>query len=102
MYGINVFKVQEVIQCPELIHLPKSHHVITGVAHLRGKTIAIMDLGQAINNQGVQSIEESYVVISEYNRATQGFLVGSVERIVNLNWDDVSGLRLKVRERTII
>ena len=89
LYGINVFKVQEVIRCPKLNSLPKANSVITGVAHLRGKTISVIDLGSAINKRPIKNIEESFVIITEYNRATQGFLVESVDRIVNTNWSDI-------------
>ena len=29
-FGINVFKVKEVIQCPPLTQIPKSHSVVCG------------------------------------------------------------------------
>jgi len=89
LYGINVFKVQEVIRCPELNSLPQSHPVIKGVAHLRGKTISIIDLRMAINHRALPDSDESFVIITEYNRATQGFLVNSVDRIININWSDI-------------
>ncbi|MEE9343546.1 MAG: chemotaxis protein CheW, partial [Gammaproteobacteria bacterium] len=42
-YGINVFKVQEVIQCPEITTIPNSHPVVKGIANLRGNSVTIMD-----------------------------------------------------------
>lgn len=30
-----------------------------------------------------------FVIITEYNTKTQGFLVGAVERIVNMNWEEI-------------
>ncbi len=89
LYGINVFKVQEVIRCPPLTHMPKADRKVVGVAHLRSKTIPVMDLGLAISNQPCQNIEESFVIVTEYNRFTQGFLVHSVDRITNMNWKDI-------------
>lgn len=89
LYGINVFKVQEVIRCPELNNLPQAHPVIKGVAHLRGKTISIIDLRMAINHRALPDSEESFVIITEYNRNTQGFLVNAVDRIININWSDI-------------
>ncbi len=89
LYGINVFKVQEVIRCPPLTHMPKADPKVVGVAHLRSKTIPVMDLGLAISNQPCQNIEESFVIVTEYNRFTQGFLVHSVDRITNMNWKDI-------------
>lgn len=88
-FGINVFKVQEVIQCPALTQLPGSHPVVRGIANMRGKTITVMDLSQSIGGPPLESIDGRFVIITEYNRRTQGFLVGSVDRIVNMNWGDI-------------
>jgi two-component system chemotaxis response regulator CheV len=88
-FGINVFKVQEVIQCPPLTQLPKAHPVICGVAHLRGKTIPVIDLSMAIGAQPVSHDGNGYVIITEYNRSTQGFLVSAVDRIINMGWEQI-------------
>jgi two-component system, chemotaxis family, chemotaxis protein CheV len=88
-YGINVFKVQEVIQCPPLTHVPHSHPVIRGIAKLRGKTIPVMDLAMAIGKRPVDDVQDKFVIITEYNRSVQGFLVSKVQRIVNMNWGDI-------------
>lgn len=88
-FGINVFKVQEVIQCPPLTQLPGSNPVVRGIANMRGKTITVMDLSQAIGGPPLDNVEGRFVVITEYNRRTQGFLVGSVDRIVNMNWEEI-------------
>lgn len=85
-FGINVFKVQEVIQCPALTQIPKSHSVICGVAHLRGKTIPVLDLSMAIGLRPLVREGANYVIVTEYNRTVQGFLVGSVDRIINIGW----------------
>ena len=88
-FGINVFKVQEVIQCPDLTQIPKSHTVICGIAHLRGKTIPVLDLSMSIGMPPLVRDSGSYVIVTEYNRAIQGFLVGSVDRIINIGWEQV-------------
>jgi len=89
LYGINVFKVKEVLQCPELTEIPKRHPVIRGVAPIRGGTIPIMDLKQATGSMPLPNPENCFVIITEYNRSTQGFLVKGVERIVNMNWSAI-------------
>ena len=88
-FGINVFKVQEVIQCPALTQIPKAHSVICGVAHLRGKTIPVLDLSMAIGLRPLARNDKCYVIVTEYNRTIQGFLVGSVDRIINIGWSSV-------------
>ncbi len=89
MYGINVFKVKEVLQCPSLNAIPGRNRVVRGVAHIRGGTIPIMDMNLAIGRKELPDIESCFVIITEYNRTAQGFLVRSVERIVNMNWGDI-------------
>ena len=89
LFGINVFKVQEVIQCPPLTQIPDSHHVVRGVANMRGRTVTVMDLGKAIGVRGVDNPQENFVIVTEYNQFVQGFLVGGVDRIVNMNWEEI-------------
>lgn len=89
LFGINVFKVQEVIQCPSLTQIPDSHPVVRGVANMRGRTVTVMDLGKAIGGRGVDNPRENFVVVTEYNQFVQGFLVGGVDRIVNMNWEEI-------------
>ncbi len=88
-YGINVFKVQEVIPCPPLTQIPRAQATIRGVANLRGKTVSIIDLRKALGGLPLADLENAYVVVTEYNRSTQGFLVMGVDRIVNLKWDEI-------------
>ena len=89
LYGINVFKVKEVLQCPRLTVMPKSSPVVRGVANIRGGTIPILDLALATGRRGLQDLTNSFAIITEYNTKVQGFLVHSVERIVNMNWESI-------------
>lgn len=89
LYGINVFKVKEVLQCPRLTLLPKSSPVVRGVANIRGTTLSILDLSLATGKPSLEDISNSFVIIAEYNTQVLGFLVRSVERIVNMNWADI-------------
>jgi len=88
-YGINVFKVHEVIPAPALTRMPNAHPIICGVATLRGKTIPIFDLAKAIGQASLADGEGGIVIVTEYNRSVQGFLVRGVDRIVNINWEKV-------------
>ncbi len=89
MFGINVFKVKEVVQCPPLTRTPGSHPVIRGIASLRGNNIPVMDLCHAIGGTKMGNPTDYFIIITEYNRRMLGFLVGKVERIVNTHWEDI-------------
>ena len=85
-FGINVFKVREVLQCPPLTAMPKLNPLVRGVAHIRGQTISVIDLSMATRGRKIEDLSNAFIVIAEYNRSVQGFLVGAVERIINTNW----------------
>ncbi len=88
-YGINVFKVKEVLQCPQLTSMPNLHPLVKGVAHIRGHTVSVIDLSLAIGGRPTTDIEKCFVVIAEFNRTIQAFLVTSVERIINMHWEAI-------------
>ena len=88
-YGINVFKVREVLQCPPLTAIPKRNKFVRGIAHVRGQTISVIDLSLATGGKPVSDLSTAFIIIAEFNRSVQGFLVSSVERIININWDAI-------------
>ncbi len=87
LFAINVFKVQEVVKLPVLRQVPHSHPHIRGVAHLRGQTVPVIDLAAAIGARGISDLTSANLIVAEYNRSVQAFLIGPVDRIVNLNWE---------------
>jgi len=89
LFAINVFKVQEVQTMPKLTVLPQSHPNVVGVTHARGRTIPVIDLSAAIGLGPLQDRTHCNIIISEYNMTIQAFMVKSVDRIVNMNWEEI-------------
>ena len=89
LFALNVFKIREVLQLPRLTEMPQRHPHVVGVIHLRGQTIPVIDLSGAIGLRPQAVSPQSTIIVTEYNRSVQAFLVGSVDRIMNLNWDTV-------------
>lgn len=91
LFGINVFKVREVIQTPPISPVPKSDDRILGVSDIRGQTMPMIDLGKALDMPPIPMDvwEESLTIVTEFNRTIQGFLVESVDRIVHMKWEDI-------------
>ncbi|MFT7411823.1 MAG: two-component system chemotaxis response regulator CheV [Paraglaciecola sp.] len=88
-YGINVFKVREVLQCPKLTSMPRLNRLVRGIAHIRGQTISVIDMSLAVGGNRIEDLSTAFIIIAEYNSSVQGFLVGSVERIINTNWQSI-------------
>ncbi|WP_373188346.1 chemotaxis protein CheV [Halopseudomonas sp.] len=89
LFALNVFKIREVLQLPRLTQMPQRAPHVAGVIHLRGQTIPVIDLSGAIGMRPQAVTPDSTIIVTEYNRSVQAFLVGGVDRIMNLNWDAV-------------
>ncbi len=88
--GINVFKVQEVLSMPALFHLPSLPAAFAGAADVRGKTVPVVNLADAIKmGDAATALEPGYLIVTEFNRQVQGFRVGNVERIVNIAVEEI-------------
>src|SRR5690625_776197 len=89
VYGINVFKVKEVLPCPPLTVLPHSGKVVRGIAYIRGRAISILDLSVATRGRPLPDPKQGFIIITEYNSSVQGFLVRAVECINIMHWEIV-------------
>ena len=88
-FALNVFKVREVITVPLLNQLPGSHANLKGVTNYRGASIPIIDLRAAIKMGQNDDYQPANVIITEYNRSVQGFLIGQVMNIINTSWSNI-------------
>ncbi|MGH8506008.1 MAG: chemotaxis protein CheV [Stenotrophobium sp.] len=83
-FGINVFKVQEVLERPRVSWVPSAHPLVRGIADIRGRVMPIIDLRLAVGGQPLEDDMASHVIVTEFNRSVQGFLVHAVERIIHV------------------
>ncbi len=88
IYGINVFKIREVMKLPPITKIPDSDPRVLGLVNLRGENVALVDLKQAIG-LGPLETDTPKLIISEYNDNKQGFLVGGVDRIIRMSWERI-------------
>ncbi|MBN2645654.1 MAG: chemotaxis protein CheV [Desulfuromonadaceae bacterium] len=91
LYGINVFKIIEIIECPaRLDRIPHSHPAIRGVVNFRGQAISVIDLSQALDMTPVNFQHDiGYLVVCEYNNQLNAFLVASPEILLTRSWEDI-------------
>ena len=83
-FGINVFKVREVMRTPSITSAPDMPSAVKGMVSLRGVLVPVVDLAEYIGVQPESPRE--IMIVTEYNRHTQGFLVEGVDTILRLDW----------------
>lgn len=89
LFGINVFKVKEVVKCPQLTIMPNTQPPLVGIAHMRDQTVSVLNFAEAVGLPSKTDPYEGFVILTEYNNSIQGFLVHGVDRIVNMNWEEI-------------
>ncbi|MDR3158734.1 MAG: chemotaxis protein [Zoogloeaceae bacterium] len=83
-YGINVFKVREVMRTPPITAAPDMPPAVEGMTSLRGVLVPVVDLAKYA---WVDSdVRRDVMIVTEYNGHTQGFLVEAVDTILRLDW----------------
>lgn len=92
VYGINVFKVREVVRHQPLTRISGAHPVVKGIVTVRDTTIPVIDLSAATGGPGLNEPEKGYIVVTEFNRSVHGFLIRRLERIVSTQWEQVQHL----------
>ncbi|PKO70108.1 MAG: fused signal transduction protein/response regulator [Betaproteobacteria bacterium HGW-Betaproteobacteria-14] len=83
-FGINVFKVREVMRTPPITAAPEMPEAVEGMVSLRGVLVPVVDLGKYAHIAPDQPRE--IMIVTEYNGRTQGFLVEAVDTILRLDW----------------
>jgi two-component system chemotaxis response regulator CheV len=88
-FGINVFKVKEILKCPKIAMIPKAHSSVKGLITVRGTNLVVLDLSKAIGGKPMDDINEKFVVVTEYNKSTMAFLVDKVDKIIQVEWENI-------------
>ncbi len=88
-YGINVAKVREVIRVPETTDYPNAQPHMIGVFSSREILTPLVDLAGWLGVPTSMDISKKYVIVTDFNRMTNGFLIDSISRIHRISWNDV-------------
>jgi two-component system, chemotaxis family, chemotaxis protein CheV len=83
-FGINVFKVREVMRAPSVTAAPEMPAGVEGMVSLRGALVPVVDLAKYAGV--VTDSAPEIMMVTEYNNHSQGFLVESVDTILRLDW----------------
>jgi two-component system, chemotaxis family, chemotaxis protein CheV len=87
LFGINVFKIREIVAMPEITAIAGAPKHVLGVVNLRGQIIQVLDLPGIAGVKPLTGL--NIMLVTEFARTTQAFAVESVEEIVRLDWSQV-------------
>jgi len=90
-FAIGTLKIREIVRYTQLTVLPGSHNFVLGAASIRGLTTPVVDMAAAIGYQPLspEEIPNCFIIITDCQRKTIGFLVRKIERIFECNWKNI-------------
>lgn len=87
LFGINVFKIREILVMPTITAVANAPQYVMGVANIRGQIITVIDLPKVVGCTPKKGT--SILLVTEYARSTQAFAVEEVNEIARLDWNQV-------------
>ena len=87
LFGINVFKVREIVAMPAVTAIAGSLPNMMGVVNIRGQIIPVIDLPAVVGCTPKSGL--NIMLVTEFARSAQAFAVEAVEDIVRLDWNQV-------------
>ena len=118
-YGINVSKVQKVIELTsaQITPILQTPEAVLGSFHLQDKPIGVIDLRTALNihpddvpaeaaaptenqeSNTVASRDRKLILVTRFNRSTTGFVIDAVHKIHRTSWEKFQPMSEGIRDR---
>lgn len=90
-FAIGTLKVREIIPFRKLTRISQDHPAVLGAAHIRGKTLPVIDMAAAVGYPPLseEELESSSIIVTDCQRKDIGFVVRGIEKIVDTDWRQV-------------
>lgn len=88
-YGIDIYKVQEIIQYRDITYVPKAPVFVKGVINLRGRIIPVIDLKERFGLPEKEVTPDTRIIVVEISSQTVGLIVDSVTEVLRIPKSDI-------------
>lgn len=88
-FGIDIYKVREVLKLLPVTPLPQSAEFIEGVINIRGSVIPVIDLRRRFEMQEQECTENTRIIIVENNKDSVGLIVDAVREVLRVPAENI-------------
>lgn len=85
MYGVDIYRVREIIRVPAITRVPRAPEYVEGVINLRGGVIPVIDLRKRFGMEKGEESAERRIVVSELGNQTVGMVVDGVSEVLEVD-----------------
>ncbi len=93
-YGLQILKVQEIIQMQQITRLPRTPEYILGVINLRGKVIPVLDLRRKFGLEATQDTDKTCINVvqvadAEGRPITIGIRIDEIKEVLDIEASNI-------------
>ena len=88
-YGLDIMKVITIEKYQEVVKTPNTPEYITGIINLRGSVLPVYSLRKKFSLNEKEADDNTKIIVTVTNNMKIGFIVDSVEEILNIEADNI-------------
>jgi purine-binding chemotaxis protein CheW len=88
-YGIDIFRVNEIIRSRNVTPVPRTVEYVKGLINLRGKTVPVVDLRIRLGLPATEATDATRIIVVETGEGSIGLAVDSVTEVIALGTDAI-------------
>jgi purine-binding chemotaxis protein CheW len=92
-YGLEILKVQEIIQMQAVTKVPRTPDHVRGVINLRGKVIPVVDLRRKFGLDSVKDTEKTCIIVVQIThkdgKVVMGIIIDEVKEVLDIKADNI-------------
>jgi purine-binding chemotaxis protein CheW len=92
-YGLEILKVQEIIQLQAITRVPRTPPYVRGVINLRGKVIPVVDLRAKFGIEGAEDTERTCIIVVQIHAGESllviGILIDEVREVLDIRAENI-------------
>jgi purine-binding chemotaxis protein CheW len=92
-YGLEILKVQEIIQMQAVTRVPRTPDYVRGVINLRGKVIPVIDLRKKFGLVTVDDTEKTCIIVVQIrttdSTVVMGIIIDEVKEVLDIKAENI-------------
>ncbi len=93
-YGLEILKVQEIIQMQSVTRVPRTPEYVRGVINLRGKVIPVIELRKKFKLPQFKDTEKTCIIVvqitaSKDNLIVMGIIIDEVREVLDIKAENI-------------
>jgi purine-binding chemotaxis protein CheW len=92
-YGLEILKVQEIIQMQAVTRVPRTPEYVRGVINLRGKVIPVVDLRKKFDLDSCEDTDKTCIIVvqilSHESVVTMGIIIDEVKEVLDIKAENI-------------